>query len=69
MAQSVAVKGSRFKFFGNVIAELKKVVWLSRRDALYLTLLVLVISIVAGLILGFLDLGFTHAIDKIIIGG
>jgi preprotein translocase SecE subunit len=70
MAQRVAAtkaSGSRFKFISDIIGELKKVVWLSRRDALYLTSLVLVISIVAGLVLGLLDLGFTGLI-KVILG-
>jgi len=51
--------GSRFKFIGETIGELKKVTWLSRREALYLTALVLLVAAVAGLILGLLDLGFT----------
>ena len=59
--------GSRFRFIGDIISELKKVVWLSRREALYLTSLVLVVSIVAGLVLGLLDLGFTGLI-KVVLG-
>ncbi len=56
----------RFKFIGETISELKKVVWLSRREALYLSLLVLVIAIGAGALLGLLDLGFTRMIDAIL---
>ena len=67
VASSKAI-GSRFRFFGEIISELKKVVWLSRREALYLTLLVLIISIGAGVILGLLDLGFTRLIDLILVG-
>ena len=61
--------GSRFKIFGEIISELKKVVWLSRREAMYLTFLVLVIAVVAGLILGALDFGFTKFIDALFVGG
>ena len=56
--------GSRFRFIGETIAELKKVVWLTRREALYLTFLVLIVAIVAGLILGVLDYGFTHLVES-----
>lgn len=64
------ITGSRrLKFIGEVISELKKVVWLSRREALYLTFLVLIVAIGAGVILGLLDLGFTRLIDFILLGG
>jgi preprotein translocase SecE subunit len=61
-------KGSRFRFFGDVIGELKKVVWLSRREAFYLTGLVLVVAVVAGLVLGFIDLGFTRLVELFLRG-
>ena len=37
------------KFFGNIYAELKKVVWLSRREVLYLTGVVLAVAAISGL--------------------
>ena len=58
----------RFKIFGEVIAELKKVVWLSRREAVYLTILVLIISVIAGLALGGLDIGFANFAGKFFLG-
>ena len=61
--------GSRFRFIGETIGELRKVVWLTRREALYLTFLVLVVAIVAGLILGVLDYGFTHLVESLFGGG
>jgi len=64
MTHSVTPKRSRFRFFGETIAELKKVVWLTRREVVYLTFLVLVITIVVGLILGAADLGFYNLVDK-----
>jgi preprotein translocase subunit SecE len=66
--QPTVKKGQRFKFFGDIIAELKKVTWLSRSEALYLTGLVLLISVVAGLILGGIDYLFSFLIDKLFIG-
>ena len=61
--------GSRFRFIGETIAELKKVVWLTRREAAYLTLLVLIASITVGLFLGAIDYGFTNLINKLFLGG
>jgi preprotein translocase subunit SecE len=55
----------RFGFFTDIIAELKKVVWLSRREAAYLTALVLIVAIVMGLILGLFDYGFTRLVNDI----
>ncbi len=60
--------GSRFRFFSDTIAELKKVVWLTRREAAYLTALVLIVAITVGLVLGAIDYGFTNLVDKLFIG-
>jgi len=60
--------GSRFRFIGEIIAELKKVVWLSRREALYLTVLVLIVAVTVGIVLGAIDLGFTELVDKLLLG-
>ncbi len=59
--------GNRFtRFFTGIWAEMKKVVWLSRREVTYLTLLVLVVTIVTGIILYGFDYGFSQAIDRLI---
>ena len=71
MKRRVAVskpKGSRFRFIGETISELKKVVWLSRREVVYLTALVLIASVAAGVVLGLLDYGFTHLVNGIFLG-
>ena len=60
--------GSRFRFISETIAELKKVVWLTKREAAYLTVLVLIVAIAVGLILGAIDYGFTGLVDKVFIG-
>ena len=57
-----------FHYIGEIINELKKVVWLTRREAAYLTLMVLIVSIAAGIVLGVLDYGFTNLVDKIFLG-
>ena len=55
--------GSRFGFISETIGELKKVVWLTRREAIYLTALVLIVAVTAGLVLGAIDFGFSHIVD------
>ena len=58
----------KFRFIGETISELKKVVWLTRREAIYLTVLVLIVAGIAGLVLGVLDYGFTHLVDGLFLG-
>jgi preprotein translocase subunit SecE len=68
--RAVAAKpaGNRFtRFFSGIWAEMKKVVWLSRREVTYLTLLVLGVTILMGVILYLFDWGFSTAIDKLIL--
>ncbi len=59
---------SRFRFIGDIIAELKKVVWLTRREAIYLTTLVLIVAIAMGILLGAFDYGFTQLVDRFFLG-
>ena len=56
-------------FFSDIIAEMKKVTWLSRRELIYLTGLVLLVTIVMALLLGVLDFGFTKLVNDVFIGG
>ncbi len=60
--------GLRFRFITETIAELKKVVWLSRREVAYLSALVLVVSLVAGVVLGTIDYGFSNLVEKVFLG-
>ena len=72
MTQQVTTKRRGFRLFsyvGEIINELKKVVWLTRREAAYLTGLVLIITIIAGIFLGALDFGFTELVNKVFVGG
>jgi preprotein translocase subunit SecE len=69
MTHRAASKRSRFSFIGETIAELKKVVWLTRREATYLTFMVLIVAIIVALILGAFDYAFTNLVDKFFLGG
>ncbi len=71
MTQQVATKrrGFRlFSYFSEIINELKKVVWLNRREVAYLTGLVLLVTVIAGIVLGALDFGFSALVDEVFIG-
>ena len=71
MTHHITAKRSGFRLFtyiGDIVGELKKVVWLSRREVAYLTALVLVVSLIAGIILGAIDFGFSALVDKFFLG-
>jgi len=57
---------SRLRFIGETIAELRKVTWLTRREAAYLTLLVLIVSVSVGVVLSGIDLGFSGLINLLL---
>jgi|TARA_B100001971_G_scaffold158998_1_gene148838 preprotein translocase subunit SecE len=60
--------GLNFKFVVETIAELRKVIWLERREVVYLTGLVLIVVIVVGAFLGVIDFGFGKLINGIFLG-
>ena len=71
MTQPTATKKKGFRLFsyiGEIINELKKVVWLTRREIVYLSGLVLIVTIITGVILGALDFGFSELVTRIFIG-
>lgn len=64
-----ARRPSRFRFISDTISEMKKVTWLTRRETAYLTGLVLLVAISAGIVLGLIDLGFSSLVSTFLIGG
>ena len=72
VTQPVTTRRRGFRLFnsiGEIINELKKVVWLKwPGEVLYLTGLVLIVTIAAGIILGALDFGFTELVGKVFVG-
>ena len=60
---------ARTNIVSDIIAEMKKVTWLSRRELIYLTGLVLLVTVVMALLLGVLDFGFTKLVNEVFIGG
>jgi len=47
------------RFLHEAISELKKVVWPAKEQVVRLTLIVIVVSVIAGLLMGGLDFIFT----------
>ena len=58
------VLGWRPQFLVDIITELRKVVWPSRQDTTYLTIVVVIVTIILGALLGAIDIGFGWLIDK-----
>ena len=54
----------RPRFVMDIINELRKVVWPSRDDVVYLTVVVVIIAMIFGAVLGAIDLGFGRLIDN-----
>lgn len=62
-------KRSRFAFIGDIIGELRKVVWPTRREIVRLTAMVLAVCVSVGLILGAIDYGFAELVAKVFLSG
>jgi len=67
--KSGPAKKSRFSFFAEVVAELRKAHWPTRQEALRLSLLVLIVCAIVGAILGALDYGFFRLFADLLLGG
>ncbi len=59
-----AVDSWRPRFVMDIISELRKVVWPSRQDTTYLTIVVLIVAAIVGAALGGIDIGFGWLIDN-----
>ncbi len=59
----------KLNFFSDTISELKKVTWLTRREVVYLTGLVLIVTIAVGAVLAVIDFGFSAFISQLFLGG
>lgn len=65
MMRQLEATGEKLKlgFIRNVIAELRKVAWPSREEAIRLTAIVLAVTIVIAAILWVIDTAFTELVD------
>ena len=64
-SKQIKQKRSRFSFVTDIYAELKKVIWPTRQEAIRLSILVFIACLVVGAILGGFDYGFTSLINTV----
>ena len=67
--RQVSTKGQgkqRFKFVGDTISELRKVVWPTRQEASYLTTIIIIVTVIMAIILWVIDLGFSELMSIIL---
>ena len=62
-------KKSKFGFFAEVIAELRRAHWPTRQETIRLSLLVLIVCVIVGAILGALDYAFSKLFINLFLGG
>lgn len=60
-------KRPNFRFFREVVSELKKVTWPSREEATNLTTIVIIVAVAVGLFLGLIDYGFSQVINFLLL--
>jgi preprotein translocase subunit SecE len=70
LKRQVEAKGqqkARFRSMRSIIAELKKVAWPSRQEAIRLTAIVLIVTVAMAIMLGVIDLAFATFVDAVLI--
>ena len=55
------------RWLEEIFSELKKVTWPTREETAYLTMVVIIVSVVAGIILGGIDILFNWLIDRLLL--
>ncbi len=50
-----------------IISELKKVTWPTREETAYLTMVVIIVAVIAGVALGLVDIFFNWLIDNLLL--
>ena len=61
-----APRGGVFRFFIEVIAELRRTTWPSRQEAVRLSILVMIVAAFFGVFLGAIDYGFGRLVEVLI---
>ena len=59
-------KAFSFRVFGEVYSELKRVTWPTREETTRLTIMVVAVSVVIGIFLGLIDIGFSRLVGVFI---
>lgn len=56
-----------WRWFADVLSELRKVTWPSRQEVWHLTWVVIAVSVLMGVLLGVADLGFSWLVEETIL--
>ena len=59
-------RGVSLKIVGEVVSELRRVVWPTREETTRLTIMVLAVAATVGVFLGLVDIGFSRLIGVIL---
>jgi len=57
----------RFRGVRGIVAELRKVAWPSREEAIRLTIIVLIVTVAIAIMLGVIDFAFSEFTDAVLI--
>lgn len=68
-AKPPSQQGRRFRlklpgFLEDIFSELKKVTWPTREETAYLTMVVIIVAVAAGIVLGVVDVFFNWLVDN-----
>ncbi|MCH7801684.1 MAG: preprotein translocase subunit SecE [Chloroflexi bacterium] len=63
MGTQAARRAFNVRIFGEVVGELRRVTWPTRQETMRLTLMVISVSVVIGIFLGIVDLGFSRLLN------
>ena len=71
-ARPPAAQKKRFRlkqpnWLEEIISELKKVAWPTREETAYLTTVVIIVAVAAGVVLGVVDIFFSWLIDHVLL--
>ena len=55
------------QFIGNVVGELRRVVWPSRQETQSLTIVVIVVAVAVGAVLGVVDWAFNRILENVLL--
>jgi preprotein translocase subunit SecE len=69
MKKPDTTKKGRFSFVTETIAELRKVTWPTRQEAIRLTIMVLIVCLILGVLLGAVDYGFSRLVKGVFLTG
>jgi preprotein translocase subunit SecE len=59
-------RGPSFRFFTDIIGELRRVTWPSREETMRLSIMVIAVAAVIGAFLGVIDIGFGRLFSVIL---